>query len=59
MRKEHTFKPENIYMLLYILVHNEDEKNKEEECHLDIENDDIQNVTYINMNEIEVEIDIK
>jgi hypothetical protein len=36
-----------------------DEDEEEEEWQLDVEEDDIQNATYINMEEIEGEINVK
>jgi hypothetical protein len=37
----------------------EDEDEKEEERHLNVEGDNIEDATYINMDEIKDEIDVK
>jgi hypothetical protein len=43
----------------HVPVHNIDEDLEEEEWHLDVEDDDIQDVIYTNINEIEDEIYVK
>jgi hypothetical protein len=42
-----------------ILVQNVDEDDEEEEWHLDVEEDDIQDAIYINMDEIDDAVDVE